>query len=211
MIHKAEQSKSPYTAEVRVDHYRQITEVTIYAADHPGLFSRVAGALAVSGASIEGATIHTLRNGMALDSFYIADAHSKGVIKEADRLETIETAIEQSLTGELKAAKLLKSLPTRLPSRVHKALKVKPRVLIDNKASASYTVIEVNGQDRPGLLYHLTQAFTKLGLLVHSARIATYGVRAVDVFYVQSALGDKVSSEQKLKTIQKKLLEVLKV
>ncbi|MEH6629520.1 MAG: [protein-PII] uridylyltransferase [Halopseudomonas aestusnigri] len=211
LINKAEKDKSPYTAEVRVDHYRQVTEVTIYAADHPGLFSRVAGALAVSGASIEGATIHTLRNGMALDSFYIADAHSKGLIKETDRLETIKAAIEQSLTGELKAAKLLKNLPTRLPSRVHKALKVKPRVLIDNKASASYTVIEVNGQDRPGLLYHLTQAFTKLGLLVHSARIATYGVRAVDVFYVQSALGDKVSSEQKVKTVNKKLLEVLKV
>ncbi|WP_419903106.1 [protein-PII] uridylyltransferase [Kiloniella sp.] len=211
LINQAEKEKAPYTADVRVDHYRQVTEVTIYAADHPGLFSRVAGALAVSGASIEGATIHTLRNGMALDSFYIADAHSKGLIKEPERLVTIEAAIEKSLTGELKAAKLLKTLPTRLPSRVHKALKVKPRVLIDNKASASYTVIEVNGQDRPGLLYHLTQAFTKLGLLVHSARIATYGVRAVDVFYVQSALGDKVSSEQKVKSVQKKLLEVLKV
>ncbi|MCZ4281272.1 [protein-PII] uridylyltransferase [Kiloniella laminariae] len=209
LIRQAEVDKSPFTAEVRVDHYRQVTEVTIYAADHPGLFSRVAGALAVSGASIEGATIHTLRNGMALDSFYIADSHSKTLIEDPDRLHQIETAIEQSLTGELKAAKLLKNLPTRLPSRVLKAMRVKPRVLIDNKASASYTVIEVNGQDRPGLLYHLTQALTKLGLLVHSARIATYGVRAVDVFYVESALGDKISSQQKLNTIQKKLLEIL--
>ncbi|WP_299372086.1 [protein-PII] uridylyltransferase [uncultured Kiloniella sp.] len=208
LIRKAENDKSPYTSEVRVDTYRQITEVTIYTADHPGLFSRVAGALAVSGASIEGATIHTLKNGMALDSFYIADAHTKGMINDPERLATLETAIEKSLTGELKTAKLLKNLPTRLPSRVHNALKVKPRVLVDNKASESYTVLEINGQDRPGLLYYLTQALTKLGLLVHSARIATYGVRAVDVFYVQSALGDKVSSEQKVKNIQKKLLEV---
>jgi [protein-PII] uridylyltransferase len=51
-----------------------VTEVTVYAADHPGLFSRIAGALAVAGASIVDARIHTLTNGMALDTFWVQDA-----------------------------------------------------------------------------------------------------------------------------------------
>jgi [protein-PII] uridylyltransferase len=82
-------------------------------------------------------------------------------------------------------------------------------VLVDNKASARHTVIEVNGRDRPGLLYQVTLALTKQQLIIHRAKISTYGERAVDVFYVQTALGGKVESEAKLKRIREKLLEAL--
>ena len=94
-----------------------------------------------------------------------------------------------------------------IPSRF-KVFKVSPRVLIDNKASRGHTVIEVNGRDRPGLLYQVTQTLTYLNLIIKSARIATFGERAVDVFYVQDALGGKIESKQKLRHIEKKLLAV---
>src|SRR3546814_9399712 len=80
---------------------------------------------------------------------------------------------------------------------------------LDNKASRSHTVIEVNGRDRPGLLYLVTTTLTRLNLMIKSARIATYGERAVDAFYVQDPLGMKIESKQKLRAIEKKLLAAL--
>jgi [protein-PII] uridylyltransferase len=82
-------------------------------------------------------------------------------------------------------------------------------VLIDNTISAKHTVIEVNGRDRPGLLYELTQVLTKADLMIHAAKISTYGERVVDVFYVQTPLRDKVEREQKLRRLRQRLYEVL--
>jgi [protein-PII] uridylyltransferase len=84
-----------------------------------------------------------------------------------------------------------------------------PRVLIDNKASANYTLIEVNGRDRPGLLYEVTGALTALGLSIGTAKITTYGERVVDVFYVKDVFGHKIDQESKLKRIRERLLAVL--
>ncbi|MDA0220323.1 MAG: ACT domain-containing protein, partial [Proteobacteria bacterium] len=89
------------------------------------------------------------------------------------------------------------------------ALPVAPRVLIDNKASTKHTVIEITARDRLGLLYDLAQALTDLGLSIVTARVATYGERAVDAFYVRDAFGLKVTHETKLADIRKKLLALI--
>jgi [protein-PII] uridylyltransferase len=86
---------------------------------------------------------------------------------------------------------------------------VAPRVLVDNSASATHSVIEVNGRDRPGLLYEVTRAITDLGLQISSAKISTYGERVVDVFYVKDVFGMKVEHELKLEAIRTRLLEAL--
>src|SRR3546814_4720701 len=75
LVREAEASGAPLTIDTRIDRYRQATEVTVYTHDHPGLFSRIAGAMAVAGASITAPRIFTLSNSMALDSFYVEDAH----------------------------------------------------------------------------------------------------------------------------------------
>ncbi len=95
-----------------------------------------------------------------------------------------------------------------LPSRME-VFTVAPRVLIDNKASNSRTVIEVNGRDRPGLLYDLTRALSDLGLQITSAKISTFGEEVVDVFYVKDIFGMKIEHEGKLKAIRQALLEAL--
>jgi len=190
--------------DTRVDRYREVTEVTVYTADHPGLFSRIAGALAVAGASIDAARIFTLANGMALDTFYVRDPQG-GPFDRPERLARISAAIEGTLAGQVKPDQELAKRKPKLPSRL-RVFKVTPRVLIDNKASARATVVEVNGRDRPGLLYELTLALTRLQFMIHGARIATYGERAIDVFYVQDALGDKIESPAKLKRIRERLL-----
>ena len=94
------------------------------------------------------------------------------------------------------------------PSRFE-VFTVAPRVLIDNKASASHTLIEVNGRDRKGLLYRLTRAIADLKLQIVSAKISTFGARAVDVFYVKDQFGLKIEDEKRLKAIRESLLAAL--
>ncbi len=207
LVREAEGRQAPLTVDTRIDRYRQVTEVTVYTADHAGLFSRIAGAMAVAGASIDAARIFTLANGMALDTFYVRDAIG-GPFDRPDHLARLSAAVEQTLAGRLKPAQELARRRSTLPSRL-RVFKVLPRVLIDNKASARATVIEVNGRDRPGLLYDLTRALSKLNLMIHGARIATFGERAVDVFYVKDALGDKIEAPAKLKRIHERLVAAL--
>ena len=207
LVRDAERQGRALTVDTRLDRYREVAEVTVYAADHAGLFSRIAGAMAVAGASIDAARIFTLRNGMALDTFYVRDAQG-GPFDRADQLARLTASVEQTLSGRLKPAQELARRKSKIPSRL-RVFKVAPRALVDNKASDQATVIEVNGRDRPGLLFEITLALTRLNLMIHGARIATFGERAVDVFYVQDVLGDKIVDPAKLKRIQKRLLEAL--
>ncbi|MEE8189567.1 MAG: [protein-PII] uridylyltransferase [Kiloniellales bacterium] len=207
LVRAAEKEGRALTIDTRIDGYRQATEVTVYTADHPGLFSRIAGGMALAGASIDEARIFTLANGMALDTFFVRDAVG-GPFDRPDRLARMATAIEEILSGKLKPSQELARRKPKIPSRL-RVFKVAPRVLIDNKASSRATVIEVNGRDRPGLLYELTLALTRQQLMIHGARIATYGETVVDVFYVQDALGDKIEKPAKLKRIQERLTGVL--
>src|SRR3546814_4737141 len=116
LVREAEASGAPLTINTRVDRYRQATEVTVYTPDHPGLFSRIAGAMAVSGASITAARIFTLSNGMALDSFYVEDAQG-GAFDQPGKLARLSAAIEQSLAGRLKPRQELQAKRSPIPSR----------------------------------------------------------------------------------------------
>ena len=87
------------------------------------------------------------------------------------------------------------------PQQRIKAFTVEPRVIIDNEASATHTVIEVNGRDRPGFLHIVTRALTRCSLQIASAHITTYGERAVDVFYVKDLFGLKIVNQDKLKQV----------
>ncbi|MBE9554165.1 MAG: HD domain-containing protein, partial [Proteobacteria bacterium] len=206
LAREADRSDLPLTVDTRVDAYHAVTEVTVYTPDHPGLFSRITGALSVSGANIVDARINTFSDGMALDVFQVQDAGG-GAFDRPDKLARLAAFIEQSLSGKLRTAKELEA-GTAIPSRT-RIFSVPPRVLIDNAASRSNTVIEVNGRDRPGLLYDLTHALTKLGLQISNAKISTYGERVVDVFYVRDVFGMKVDHNGKQKQIREALLPIL--
>ena len=206
LMREAEASGAPLTVEKRVDPYRSVTEITLYTADHPGLFSRIAGALAVSGANIVDAKIITMSNGMALDTFWVQDSNG-GPFDRPDKLAKLAVVFENVLSGDLKPHREL-AHPAAFPSRT-RVFMVTPRVLLDNKASGSHTVIEVNGRDRPGLLFEVTRALTGLNLQVSSAKISTYGEKVVDVFYVKDLFGHKIEHSAKLAEIQRTLEVVL--
>jgi [protein-PII] uridylyltransferase len=199
LIREAEATGAPLTLRTRVLDSRAVTEVTVYAADHPGLFSRIAGALAVAGASIVDARIHTLTNGMALDTFWVQDA-AGGAFDQPHRLARLSALISQALSGQLRLRDEIRKV-RREPARL-RAVTVPPRVVFDNHASNTHTVIEVNCRDRPGLLHDVTAAISAQGLQIASAHITTYGVRAVDVFYVKDVFGLKVENDRKLTVLR---------
>jgi [protein-PII] uridylyltransferase len=206
LMREAELTGAPLTVEKRVDSQRSVTEITLYTADHAGLFSRIAGALAISGANIVDARIMTMSNGMALDTFWVQDLAGRP-FDRPDKLARLAVIFENVLTGDLKPHREL-ARPPAFPSRTQ-VFTVMPRVLVDNKASASHTVIEVNGRDRPGLLYEVTRELTRLNLQISSAKISTYGEKVVDVFYVKNLFGHKVEQPVKLTEIRSTLEAIL--
>jgi [protein-PII] uridylyltransferase len=208
MVRDAEARGAPLTVVTEPSHARAVTEVIVYAHDHPGLFSRIAGALAVAGASIVDARIHTMTNGMALDTFWVQDA-AGGAFDQPHRIAKLAVLVEQSLSGHLKLSQEIPKLAQAVLGRRMRAIHVPPRVVVDNRASNAYTVLEVNGRDRPGLLHDVTSAISEQGLQIGSAHVTTYGVRAVDVFYVKDVFGLKVENERKLAGLRDALLSAL--
>ena len=208
LIREARASGAPLTVQAEPLPARAVTEITVHAADHAGLFSQIAGALAVAGASIVDARIHTLTNGMALDTFWVQDA-AGGAFDAPHRLARLSVLVEQALSGRLTLAAEIRRAGQALLGRRMRAIHVPPRVVIDNRASHTHTVVEVNGRDRPGLLHDVTAAISDQGLQIASAHVTTYGVRAVDVFYVKDVFGLKIESDRKLASLRAALLEAL--
>jgi len=210
VIRAAEQNAEPFRIETSDDPKRGVCEVTVYAPDHPGLFANIAGALALSRASIVDAKINTLSDGMALDTFAILLARGDGSARASDQAR-LRKRIADAIQGKVRPSReFAERDKTAIASRTE-VFKVPPRVLIDNKASNTHTVIEINGRDRPGFLHDVTQVLTDEGLQISSAHVSTFGERVVDVFYVKDVFGLKIDSETKTKSLRRRLLDAVAV
>ena len=207
LIRAADSAGESIAVATHVDDFAAVTELSVYTADHPGLFSRLSGAIALAGANIVDARIHTSTDGMAIDTFWLQDQERRP-FAGGDKLDRLKTTIGDVLGGRLRLAEALAKRAGRFPRRAH-VFTVQPRVLIDNNASNVYTVVEINALDRPGLLYDVTRAISGAGLSIASAQITTYGERAVDVFYVKDVFGLKVTHENKIEQIRSAILAAL--
>ena len=206
LVRAAERDGQTLAVETRGDEQRDATEVTIHTADHPGLFAGLAGAFAMCGLSIVDAKIFTLSNGMALDVFWAQDV-SGDPLSNAKRARLL-VAIERTVDGTRASPEETARLKAKHSERT-RHFHVEPRVLIDNEASSTHTIIEVNGRDRPGFLHDVTRVFTGLGLQISSAKISTYGHKVIDVFYVKDIFGLKITESPKRKRIRDALLVAL--
>ena len=185
--------------------FRAVTELVIYTPDHPGLFSKLSGAISASGGSVVDAKAFTTSDGFALDVFSVQDAEG-GPFGNAARVERLRQTILKTLTGEMRPGAVFAGRPA---GRRTKAFRVRPRVNFDNAASITATVVEVEGLDRPGLLYDVTHALFESGLSISSAIVSTYGERATDVFYVRDGFGHKLTHPDRLKAVEHRLIEAL--
>ena len=207
MVREAEAAGRNLASHATTDAFTAITELSLLAPNHPRLLALFAGACAAAGANISGAHISTTRDGFALDTFLLAREFDHGE-DELRRARRISETIEKLLKGEIRLDQPIANRRSRRGSPIA-AFTVPPEVLIDNTLSNQFTVVQVSGLDRPGLLYELTNAISDLNLDIASAHITTFGEKAVDVFYVTDLTNKKIASPQRQKAIQDRLLTIL--
>lgn len=179
-------------------------EAIVYADDRAGLLADIAGAAARAGLSVRALQALTTEDGKALDilSLRAADGAPIDDPEQARRVHALLLAAARAASEEPPSHK------RRLGDR-RSLFDVQPKVLVDLNASQEAAVIEAEGLDRPGLLYALSRALSKLEAMIASAHIATYGERAVDTFYIHDSQGRKITDARVLKRIEQRLLAVL--
>jgi [protein-PII] uridylyltransferase len=205
MIRAADHAHQPFAGAIRIQAFEGITEVSFYTPDHPRLLSLIAGACTMCEASIIGAQIFSTRDGHALDTFRLRRAFASDEDEKVRATRIIET-VKQLLQGK---RQILIDLGKE--SRHNRRLKpftLPASVEVSNTLSEKFTVIEVSGLDRTGLLHQLTRAISDLNLTIGSAHIGTYGEKAVDVFYVTDLTGHKIESKARQRQIRDTLLKV---
>jgi len=205
MIRQADETEQPFAGSIRIKAFEGITEVSFYTPDHPRLLSLIAGACTMQDASIIGAQIFSTRDGRAIDTFRLRRAFTSDEDEKVRATRIIDT-VKQLLQGK---RQILIDLGKE--SRHNKRLKpfaLPADVSVSNSLSEKFTVIEVSGLDRMGLLHFLTREIADLNLTIGSAHIGTYGEKAVDVFYVTDLTGQKVLSKPRQRRIRDALMAV---
>jgi [protein-PII] uridylyltransferase len=195
--------------EIRIDLHpeptRDATRACFALADHPGIFSRLAGALALVGANVVDARTYTSKDGYATAVFWVQDAEGKPY--EIARLPRLRGMIEKTLRGEVLPREALADRD-KVKKR-DREFRFPTHIIFDNEGSEIYTIIEVDTRDRPGLLYDLTRTLAANNIYIASAVIATYGAQVVDVFYVKDMFGLKLHAKHRQEALEKKLRQAI--
>ena len=188
---------------VFVNKEKAMTKISVYTSDRKGVFSLISGAFDILGASVVDAKIFTTKDGMALENFAVQNGKGDA-FDDSKQLQRLKKVIKESvLKGIFSQDKFRKNT---IFERRTAFFKVEPIVLFDNNASNRYTVLEINARDRVGLLYDLTRVLSDQNVSVESAHIATYGERAVDVFYIMELNGQKITNGNRIRSLKGKLL-----
>ncbi len=200
----------PQDHEVKINLHpdidRDATRATFVLADHPGIFSRLAGALALVGANVVDARTYTTKDGYATAVFWTQDAEGRPY--DADRLPRLRQMIERTLKGEIVARAALAG-KDKVKKR-DSQFRFPTHITFDNEGSDIYTIIEVDTRDRPGLLYDLTRTLAENHIQIVSAVIATFGAQVVDTFYVKDAFGLKLHQELRRETLESRLRQAIR-
>lgn len=205
MIRQADEANEPFAGSIRIKAFEGITEVSFYVPDHPRLLSLIAGACTMQDTSIIGAQIFSTRDGRAIDTFRLRRSFTSDEDEKVRATRIIDT-VKQLLQG--KRTVLIDLGKESRHNRRLKPFALPAQVSVSNAISEKFTVIEVSGLDRIGLLYALTREISNLNLTIGSAHIGTYGEKAVDVFYVTDLTGQKIHVKQRQKKIHDALMRV---
>jgi [protein-PII] uridylyltransferase len=205
----AELLKDLDETEIRIDLHpdpgRDATRACFALADHPGIFSRLAGALALVGANVVDARTYTSKDGYATAVFWVQDA--EGTPYDLARLPRLRSMIDKTLKGEVVPRDALKDRD-KVKKR-EREFRFPTHIAFDNEGSEIHTIIEVDTRDRPGLLYDLTRTLAASNIYIESAVIATYGAQVVDSFYVKDMFGLKLHAKARQDTLEKKLRQAI--
>jgi [protein-PII] uridylyltransferase len=174
--------------------------------DRAGLFSKLAGSLSAAGLNILSAQIFTRKDGIALDTFFVTDARS-GTLADAEQRTRFAELVGRILTGEeLDLHALIARQQVNRPLYQAYAGEVIPtQIVFDNEASETRTLLEIETEDRIGLLYTVAQTLAELSVDISAARICTEKGAAIDTFYVHEVDGGKLLSPERQRVIERQL------
>jgi [protein-PII] uridylyltransferase len=172
--------------------------VMVAAVDRPGLLASVAGTLALHGLDVRSADAKS-EDGVAVEVFTVEVP--RGTWPDSSKLrEDLDAVLSGSLQLDVElSAKAQAYAGTR---RAWSAYPIEPRVIFDNEASGSATVLELRAPDELGLLRRVTRALFDCELDVVSARVSTIGSEVVDAFYVRDAQGAKLTEPADLERVE---------
>jgi len=193
LILENQRSLAPVTAWID-ERDRGYSLVKICTWDRAGLFVKIAGSLSAVGLNILGAQIFTRADGIALDTFFVNDGRS-GNLAAREQREKFSDLLESVLTGdEINLHKLIAQQSTARPAySAYLGERISTKIRFDNSASDDRTLIEIETEDRLGLLHAISQTFAKQRLDISAARIVTERGAAVDSFYVRELGGGKIN------------------
>ena len=205
-IREADAAGKRLATMVKTHEFEAVTEITVLAQDHPRLLSVIAGACAGAGGNIVDAQIFTTSDGRALDTILINREFDRDE-DERRRAERVGKLIEDVLSGRSWLPEMIEKRTK--PKRGSKTFRITPRAEIRNTLSNRFSVVEVSGLDRPGLLSEITGALSDLSLDIASAHITTFGEKVIDTFYVTDLTGAKIESPTRLDGIRASLIATL--
>ena len=190
---------------------RGYTTLKICTWDRLGLFSKITGSLSAAGINILSSQSFTRNDGIALDTFYVADAEGGRLVTHEgrDRFENVLLKVLTEQPVDLPAL-IAKQRTARPLYQSHEGERIPTRIDIDSNSSDTRTIIEVETEDRIGLLYAISQVFTELEINIAVAKILTERGAAVDTFYVADILGRKIEEAPLLKLIERRLHEAIR-
>lgn len=189
---------------------RGCNAVKVCTWDRAGLFWKIAGSLSAAGLNILSAQIFTRSDGIVLDTFYVNDAKT-GVLAGPDQRDTFEDVINRALTGEEVdfRALIARRKITRPAYQAYVGERMATRIGFDNDSSDTRTVIEIETEDRIGLLHAISKQLSELDLDISAAKISTERGAAIDSFYVREADATKVVAPGRQRAIELKLRQAL--
>ncbi len=207
IFNKMVDDKKKFKIHLSKENDLQATELIVIAPDHHGLFSRISGLVAASGYDVVSAKIITRSDGYALDTFFIQNKEKKSISEDYLRKKLIKT-ISLGLEGNFDIEKALNIKWEEIPARF-RAVKAPTRIIVDNKTSENFTILDIKCKNAPGVLYKITKTLTSLGIQINTANVSTYGDRVVDIFYIKNAFGSKVDDTITTDKIKNSILKIL--
>src|ERR1051326_9026741 len=188
------------------DPDRACTVVKVCTWDRARLFGKIAGSFSATGLNILSAQIFTRADGIALDTLYVTDAKT-GSLADREQRDKFEAVLNKALSGEEVDfhSLIAKQKITRPLYQAYTGERIPTHIRFDNEASETRTVIEIETEDRLGLLYTISQTLSELELYIAGAKISTEKGAAIDTFYVRELDGAKVLAPERHRSIERKL------
>ncbi|MCG6881989.1 MAG: [protein-PII] uridylyltransferase [Deltaproteobacteria bacterium] len=183
-----------------------VTRVIQVTYDRPGLFSKMAGVLALNNMAVLSASIFTLKNGLAFDTYEVTNPPDQ--YRETEQWDKARHDFEEALEDHLALDQLIQEKrDAGILAKYERPIKKK--VVIDNEESDFFTLIEITAGARVGLLYDLACVIFRLDLDIQTAKVNSDGEKMTGVFYVRQSTGEKVYETAAKAEVKSRLMGAL--